>query len=311
MFITVMPETLSVPFFSDTVYDSNSTTMTWSPLLTVLVGCTLEAGDLHQNNFQPLNVKTVNPNSVLSRISVDCSHFGPHRIHEMRTIASTIADPGVCHSVTRAGCVQTAGRIEVLFEVETPEDLTNIVWRRWGSMRPLPNHYVSWVIKYWIDTSAWRRLAKKPSNTCGRCGHDDDDYVNSSIQYCINGRTEVAPSGEWLRTLASVTDRLIDWQTFTLRDHRPQKSASYAIDEHDWLAVIRLQLLQRSVGLYCSLESWRSSRQWPPTDDVAWQPSSVVTGNWLDWSAVWWMIAVAPLRSPLSLSQLRGSSAAP
>jgi len=61
----------------------------------------------------------------------------------MQTIA--IDDPSVCQSVTRAGCVKTAERIAVLFEVQTLVDLKNIV-SPWGpdlsqdSMRPSPNH---------------------------------------------------------------------------------------------------------------------------------------------------------------------------
>jgi len=51
------------------------------------------------------------------------------RTHQMCTIA--INDTGVClsvcQSVTRAGCVKTAERIDVLFGVETPGDRRNIV----------------------------------------------------------------------------------------------------------------------------------------------------------------------------------------
>jgi len=42
----------------------------------------------------------------------------------MRTIA--IDDPGVCQSVTRAGCAKTAERIDVLFGVKTHGDPKNI-----------------------------------------------------------------------------------------------------------------------------------------------------------------------------------------
>jgi len=46
-------------------------------------------------------------------------------MNDMKTIA--INDPGVCLSVTRAGCTKEAKRIDVLFEVETPGDAINIV----------------------------------------------------------------------------------------------------------------------------------------------------------------------------------------
>jgi len=47
--------------------------------------------------------------------------FGPHPIHEMRTIA--IDAPIICQSVMRADCAKAAEQIDVLFGVETPGDI--------------------------------------------------------------------------------------------------------------------------------------------------------------------------------------------
>jgi len=57
-----------------------------------------------------------------------------------------IGDHGVCQSVTQARCEKAAERINVLFGVETPGDLRNILLdegphspRAKGSMRPVAN----------------------------------------------------------------------------------------------------------------------------------------------------------------------------
>jgi len=51
--------------------------------------------------------------------------------------------------------------------------------------------------------------------------------ITNGYNYCSNGRFEVAPSGEWVRTVVRhLRDRqidwLTDWQTPTLRDHISQ-----------------------------------------------------------------------------------------
>jgi len=46
---------------------------------------------------------------------------GPHRTHELRTIATDVPRGVMCLSATRLRHAKTAKRIEVLFEMETPE----------------------------------------------------------------------------------------------------------------------------------------------------------------------------------------------
>jgi len=60
--------------------------------------------------------------------------------HDVRTVA--INDRGICQFVTRENCVETAERIKVLSEVETPGTQETSP-RRWegDSIRPSPNYF--------------------------------------------------------------------------------------------------------------------------------------------------------------------------
>jgi len=58
---------------------------------------------------------------------------------------------GVCQSVTRLRCANTAARIEVLLGVKTLGDPTNIVWDESfdspkNSMRSSPNYFDLWLL---------------------------------------------------------------------------------------------------------------------------------------------------------------------
>jgi len=62
-------------------------------------------------------VVTVRRLMTLSANNCSCRVVGPHRIHEVQTIAASVS-----FFVTRTGCAKKAERIDVLFGVETPGD---------------------------------------------------------------------------------------------------------------------------------------------------------------------------------------------